>query len=203
MILEMPAVARTIPTKTAAVPWRIRPLSTFVRPTLGPKTEKDRIERTGGNADATNFLQDDTDEMEAIVRNRMGGDKASTAKNPSTQSDVFEPAVPAIAPSGKATMRRNHDRISSPMSRRKFRTLSPRRIVVEFKASPTRVGMTTPISGKRIVAWRLIPANGRERTDASTAMVTKTERTSGVDGKPTLRMKLKAPTVPPTPPVAS
>jgi hypothetical protein len=202
MILEMPAVERTIPTRNATVPWRIKLLSTFVRPTLGPKIEKERIERMGGNAEATNFLQDDTDEMEATARNRMGKDKASTAKNPSAQSAVFETTVPAIAPSGNATMRRNQDRISSPMSRRKFRTLSPRRIVVEFSASPTRAGMTTPISGKRSVAWRLIPANGRERTDASSAMVRKTERTSGVDGKPTLRMKLNAPTVPPIPPVA-
>src|SRR3989442_9443056 len=66
-----------------------------------------------------------------------------------------------------------------------------------------RAGITTAIRGKNNAAWRPTPPNGRERTDASTAMVRKTERTSGVDGKPTLRMKLNAPTVPPTPPTAS
>jgi len=125
MILDTPAAEMTIPTKTAAVPRMIRSLSTFVRPALGAIIEKDRIERIGGNAEATNFFQGDTDEMEAIVRNRMGKDKANTAKNPSAQNAVFEAAIPAIAPSGNATKRRNHDRISSPMSRRKLRTLSP------------------------------------------------------------------------------
>jgi len=125
MILDTLAAERTIPAKTAAVPRMIRPLSTFVRSTLGPMIEKDRIERIGGNAEAANFFQEDTDEMEAIVRNRMGKDKANTIKNPSAQNAVFEAAVPAIAASGNATKRRNHDRISSPVSRRKFRTLSP------------------------------------------------------------------------------
>jgi len=66
-----------------------------------------------------------------------------------------------------------------------------------------RAGITTAIRGKNNAAWRPTPANGRARIDASSARVRKTERTSGVDGKPTLRMKLNAPTVPPTPPVAS
>src|SRR5947209_13429704 len=66
-----------------------------------------------------------------------------------------------------------------------------------------RAGITTAIRGKNNAAWRPTPPNGRERIDASSARVRKTERTSGVDGKPTLRMKLNAPTVPPTPPVAS
>jgi len=125
MILDTPAAERTIPTKTAAVPWMIRPLSTFVKPILGPTIEKDRIERIGGNAEATNFFQNDTDEMEAIVRNRMGKDKASTVKNPSAQSVEFETTIPVIAPIGNATTSKNHDRISSPISLRKFRTLSP------------------------------------------------------------------------------
>src|SRR6267143_6195665 len=75
--------------------------------------------------------------------------------------------------------------------------------MVEFSHSPSRQGITTAINGKNIAAWRLIPANGRERTDANTTSVSSTETTSGVDGKPTLRMKLNAPTVPPTPPAAS
>jgi hypothetical protein len=202
MILETPRAERTIPTKTAAVPWIIRPLSTFVRPTLGPTIEKNRIERIGGNAEATNFFQEANGEMEAIVRNRMGKDKATTAKNPAAQNAGFEAAVPAIAPSGNATMRRNHDRISSPMSRRKFRTLSPRRNIVEFRASPTMVGITTAINGKSNAVRIPTPASGSARIDEINARVMKTETTSGVDGKRTLRMKLNAPTVPPTPPVA-
>ena len=153
MILDTPAAERTIPTKTAAVPWIIRPLSTFVRPTtLGPKIEKDRIERIGGNAEATNFFQDDTDEMEAIVRNRIGKDRANTVKNPSAQSVEFETAIPAIAPTGNATTSKNHDRISNPISLRKLRTLSPARNIVEFSASPSREGITTAINGKNIAA---------------------------------------------------
>src|SRR2546425_3509437 len=66
-----------------------------------------------------------------------------------------------------------------------------------------RAGITTAIRGKNNAAWRPTPANGRARIDASNVRVRKTERTSGVEGKPTLRMKLNAPTVPPTPPVAS
>jgi hypothetical protein len=202
MILDTPTAERTIPTKTAAVPWIIRPPPIFVRPTLGPKIEKDRIERIGGNAEATNFFQDANDEIEAIVRNRMGKDKASTTKNPAAQNPGFEAAIPAIAPSGNATMRRNHDRISSPISRRKFRTLSPRRNILEFRASPTMVGITTAIKGKSTAVWSPTPASGRARIDESNARVRKTETTSGVDGKPTRLMKLKAPTVPPTPPDA-
>ena len=63
-------------------------------------------------------------------------------------------------------------------------------------------GITTTTNGKSSVVWRFNPANGRARIDASTARVRKTEMTSGVDGKPTLLMKLNAPTVPPTPSVA-
>jgi hypothetical protein len=99
-------------------------------------------------------------------------------------------------------MRRNHDRISSPMSRRKFRTLSPRRNIVEFRASPTIAGITTAIKGKSNAGWSPTPASGRARIDESNARVRKIETTSGVAGKPTLRMKLNAPTVPPTPPDA-
>src|SRR3989442_2321731 len=66
-----------------------------------------------------------------------------------------------------------------------------------------RAGITTAIRGKNNAAWRPTPPNGRERIDRSSQRVRKRERTSGVDGKPTLRMKLNAPTVPPTPPVAS
>jgi hypothetical protein len=179
-----------------------RVLGAFDSPMLDPKIEKEMIARIGGKADAKIFLQEPIDEIEPIERNRTGKETTNTVKNPSAQSVGFERTIPATAPSGKASTSKNQDRISIPRSLRKFRTLSPRRIAAEFNASPTMIGITTPINGKRSVAWRLDPARGRERTEASTARVRNTERTSGVDGKPTLRMKLNAPTVPPTPPVA-
>jgi hypothetical protein len=174
----------------------------FDSPALDAKIEKEMIARIGGNADAKGFLQEWTDEIEPIVRNRMGRENTSTVKNPKAQSAGFEKTIPATAPSGKETTSKNHDRISIPTSLRNFKTLSPRRINAEVSASPIRVGITTPINGKRIVACRLILARGRARTDASTVRVRKTERTSGVDGKPIRLMKLNAPTVPPTPPDA-
>ncbi len=100
-------------------------LAAFAKSAAGHMIEKQMIERTGGNADAKNFFQGGVDEMEAIVRKRIGKENASTVKNPSAHNVVFETTVPAIAPSGNAAMSKNHDRISSPMSRRKFRTLSP------------------------------------------------------------------------------
>jgi hypothetical protein len=202
MILDTPAADRTSPTTKAITPRIKRASETPERPTPDLRAKKEKIARVGVNAEAENFFRGGIDEIEAIVRNRMGKEMTTTVKNPSIHSVGFETAAPAIATSGKATTSKNHDRISIPTSLRKFRTLSPRRIIAEVSASPTKVGITTPINGKRIVAWRPIPARGRERTDASRVRVRKTERTSGVDGKPTLRMKLKAPTVPPTPPDA-
>jgi hypothetical protein len=201
MILDTPAAERIMPITKAMIPRIRRLVGAFATAGLDPKIENEAIARIGGNADANGFLQDGADEIEAIVRNRMGKENTSTVKNPSTQSIGFETTIPATTPSGNATMSKNHDRISIPMSLRKFRTLSPRRIIAEFSASPIRVGITTPINGKSRIPSRA-PVNGRARTDASTVRVRKMERTSGVDGKPTLRMKLNAPTVPPTPPAA-
>ena len=92
---------------------------------LDPKSEKEPIARTGGNADAKGFLHECIDEIEPIVRNRKGREKASTVKNPSAQSAGLEKTIPATAPKGNAKTSKNHDRISIPMSLRKFRTLSP------------------------------------------------------------------------------
>src|SRR5436309_2394177 len=202
MILDTPAAEIIMPTAKAMIPRIRRLLGAFATAGFDPKIEKETIAKIGGNADAKGFLQDCTDEIEAIVRNRKGKENTSTMKNPSTQSIGCETNIPATTPRGNATMSKNHDRISIPKSLRKFRTFSPRRIIAEFSASPISVGITTPINGKSRIPRRA-PANGKARTDASTVIVRKTERTSGVDGKPTLRMKLNAPTVPPTPPVAS
>src|SRR5712691_1128942 len=125
MILDTPPAERTIPTTMAAVPRKIRALVTLVRPALVAIIENEMMDRIGGSADATNFLKDGVDEMEAVVRKRMGKEKTSTAKNPSTHNVAFDATVPATAPSGNATMSKNHDRISNPISRLKFRTLSP------------------------------------------------------------------------------
>ena len=89
------------------------------------KAPNDKIARVGVNADAENFLRGGIDEIEATVRNRNGNEMTSTTKNPSTHNFGLEVAAPAIAPSGNATMSKNHDRISIPISLRKFNTLSP------------------------------------------------------------------------------
>jgi len=199
MILDTPAAERTIPTTKAIIP-RVAIDSVIPeKPKPDLIVKKDKIARVGVNADAENFLRDVVSEIEAIVRNRMGKEMTSTVKNPATHNAVLETIVPATAPKGKATMRRNHDRISIPMSLRKFRTLSLRRMNVEFRASPMSVGITTPINGKNRIPRKRAPVNGRATTDVSAARVRKTETTSEVDGKRTLRMKLNAPTVPPTP----
>jgi hypothetical protein len=124
MILDTPPAERTMPATIAAVPRMKSALAAVAKP-AGPIIEKEMIERPGGKADAKIFFQGGVDEMEAIVRKRIGKENASTMKNPSAHNVVFETTVPAIAPSGNATMSKNHDRLSSPMSRRKLRTLSP------------------------------------------------------------------------------
>ena len=125
MILDTPAAERTMPTTDAAVPRMKRALATSAIPTVGPMIRKETIERIGGNADAESFFHDGIDEIEATVRNLIGKENTSTMKNPSAQNVVFEAMAPAIAPRGSAATSGNHDRISSPISRRKFRTLSP------------------------------------------------------------------------------
>jgi hypothetical protein len=125
MILDTPPAERTMPATIAAVPRMKSASVAFAKPAPGPIIVKEMIEKMGGNADARNFFQGGVDEMEAIVRKRIGKENASTVKNPSAHNVVFETTVPAIAPSGNATMSKNHDRLSSPMSRRKLRTLSP------------------------------------------------------------------------------
>jgi hypothetical protein len=57
-------------------------LGAFDSPRPDAKIEKEMIARIGGNADAKGFLQDCTDEIEPIVRNRMGRETTSTVKNP-------------------------------------------------------------------------------------------------------------------------
>src|SRR6266700_2093287 len=89
MILDTPPAERTMPVTIAAVPRTKSALAAFAKPAAGPIIEKEMIERTGGNADAKNFFQGDVDEMEAIVRKRIGKENASTVKNPSAQNVVF------------------------------------------------------------------------------------------------------------------
>jgi hypothetical protein len=199
MILDTPTAERIAPTANAMIPRIKRSPGAFERPTLDPEIVRKTIANIGGRAEAASFFQDCNMEIEAIVRNRMGKENAKTKKNPFAQGVGFETKTPTIAASGRATKSKNHDRISIPMSLRKFSTFSPCRIATEFSVSPITLGITTPINGKSNVAWRLVPPKGRARTDASTARVRKTETTWRVDGKPTLRMKLNAPTVPPTP----
>src|SRR5690348_15322742 len=124
MILETPMAERTIPRRKAIAPRIITSLPTAT-PILDPMKENDKMEKVAGNAEAKNFLQDGIDEIEAIVKNRTGNDKTNTTRNPSAHSVTFEVKYPAMAAIGNATTRRNHDRISSPMSLRKFRTFSP------------------------------------------------------------------------------
>jgi len=114
-----------MPTTNAVIPRTTRILGAPGSPALDPKSEKEPIARTGGNADAKGFLHECIDEIEPIVRNRKGREKASTVKNPSAQSAGLEKTIPATAPKGNAKTSKNHDRISIPMSLRKFRTLSP------------------------------------------------------------------------------
>jgi hypothetical protein len=148
MILDTPTAERINPTREAMIP-RIKKLpEAFERPILDPKIVKEKIARIGGNADAKCFFHDCTDEIEAIVRKRMGRENAITAKNPAAHSVGVEINTPMTDVYGNIATSRNHDRISIPRSLRKFRTLSPRRITAEFSASPRRLGMTTPISGK-------------------------------------------------------
>src|SRR5712692_9129465 len=125
MILDTPAADRTSPTTKAIIPRIKRASETPERPTPDLRAKKEKIARVGVNAEAENFFRGGIDEIEAIVRNRTGKEMTTTVKNPSIHSVGFETAAPAIAPSGKATASKNHDRISSSISLRKFRTLSP------------------------------------------------------------------------------
>lgn len=198
MIRDTPTAEIVTPMMKAIVPRIRRGLVG-----LAPVIEKARMARIGGIVDARNFFEDETVEIAAIVRNLVGREKASTVKNAATQSVEIETKVPIRAARGNARRSRNQERISIPISLRKLRTLSQRRIAAEFSVSPRRVGITMTNSGKSNETRRSMPARGRARMDERTVIVVKTEMTSGVPGKLTLRTKLKAPTVPPTPPLDS
>src|SRR5713226_2796498 len=70
IILDTPAAERVMPITKAMIPRIRRLVGAFATAGLDPKIENEAIARIGGNADANGFLQDGTDEIEAIVRNR-------------------------------------------------------------------------------------------------------------------------------------
>jgi hypothetical protein len=202
IILETPNAERTAPVTNAITPRAVR-VGGMLAPSIEKEIAKESSDRVGGSADARNFFQEGIDEIAPIVRNRTGSEKIRTTKKPNAQKVVFATVVPTKALRGNTTTSKDQERISSPISLRKSRTFSLERSAAELSPSPTNAGIRTVRNEKSKRVGRLRPAKGRARTDPRAIMVRKTEITWMVEGKPILRMKLKAPTVPPTPSLTS
>src|SRR5436309_10463025 len=148
---------------------------------------------------AESFLHELIEDIAMGVRKRTGSDTAKPIRNPSSHKRVAPRRTPMIENSRRTAPIGSREITSTPIRRLKSRILSFRRRKTEFTSSPARPGKTKTVMAKTSVWTGLAPATSNEMAEDTKAIAAKVDTTTGVEGKTTRLIKLKASTVPPTP----
>ncbi|TMI47955.1 hypothetical protein E6H22_05390 [Candidatus Bathyarchaeota archaeon] len=148
---------------------------------------------------AESFLHELIEDIAMGVRKRTGSDTAKPIRNPSSHKRVAPRRTPMIENSRRTAPIGSMEITSTPIRRLKSRILSFRRSKAEFTSSPARPGNKKTALAKTNVWTRFSPATSKETPADAIAIAAKIDTTTGVEGKATRLMKLKASTVPPTP----
>src|SRR6266540_6871056 len=148
---------------------------------------------------AESFLHELIEDIAMGVRKRSGRDTAKPIRKPSSHKRVRPSRVPMIENSRRIAPIGSIEITSTPIRRLKSRILSFRRSKAEFTSSPARPGNKKTALVKTNVWTRFSPATSKETPADAIAIAAKIDTTTGVEGKATRLMKLKASTVPPTP----
>ena|SRR5436309_12200678 len=148
---------------------------------------------------AESFRNEFSGDIAIGVRKRIGSDTTKPIKNPSAHKPLIPRAAPITDNSRRIAPIGSREITSTPIRRLKSRILSFRRRKTEFTSSPARPGKTKTVMAKTSVWTGLAPATSNEMAEDTKAIAAKVDTTTGVEGKTTRLIKLKASTVPPTP----
>src|SRR6059036_1684391 len=148
---------------------------------------------------AESFRNEFSGDIAIGVRKRIGSDTTKPIKNPSAHKPLIPRAAPITDNSRRIAPIGSREITSTPIRRLKSRILSFRRRKTEFTSSPARPGNKKTALAKTNVRTRFSPATNKETPADARAIAAKIDTTTGVEGKATRLMKLKASTVPPTP----
>ena len=126
------------------------------------------------------------------MRNLTGKEIATVIRRPSVQSTLDLKIDVAAEASGNKTRSGAQQSSSTPISRRKSRTVSLRRKTFAFSNSPASDGRIITVAGMMNDVASSSPERGRARAAGRNTSVQNMDTNCAVVGKLILRMKLKA-----------